>query len=701
MQSVRKSVGVTAVFSLWIGAAACGSDGPTFNDAGIDARVDAPAAPAAMLPASITLATTDCGAMTQQTVTVMNTGTADLTYSLAFSDPAFSVAPASGMIAAGASATLTISVTVPQGATAGTALTATLTATTNLPGSPHTVPVTVIPRGAHITLTPPSVGFGQVEAGTTSQPSAVLVANTGNAPATVTIAAPGGEFNRLFGTSGTLNLAGGQSADASFTYAPTNVGADSGSSAITITGVHCGTAPTSIAITGTGAVTGGVLVQGTPVDFGAPACGATSSTATVTLMNTAEIAAQFTATFPTDPEGDHVRYSVSPASGTVPANSSIPLTVTRNAIALPFVPRAVNATLRIHVDIPTSMDSDHAVTQTLTGPFLTATPASSQDFGFSPVNVARSGPITINNTGNATATIQSMSSAPFSLALPAMVNGGQTGNGTMTYQPTALGTVTGMGQISTPGSCSDPVSLTFTAGDGPYVSSIYTYGAGVSCPVTTTFNGPVYVVNAGTQPLDVSCVDINAATNNLNAVFSPVTGLAVNTGGQVGGTISAPSPVRAGTTTTTVRCTTNEPIANVYELTYGRFIFGSDFQLSATAPLDFTCDVADQKFYTVGSASTSNIPQGTTVQPAGQVVFPLSHNFTTPVLPPNMSYQNSVSISGPSTFWGVANPCLAVANPGEVVFTGSVTIAPTTSGTCSVTPASLPVVLHKGAATAQ
>ena len=32
------------------------------------------------------------------------------------------------------------------------------------------------------------------------------------------------------------------------------------------------------------------------------------------------------------------------------------------------------------------------------------------------------------------------------------------------------------------------MSLTFTAGDGPYVSSIYTYGAGVSCPVTGTFN---------------------------------------------------------------------------------------------------------------------------------------------------------------------------------------------------------------------
>jgi hypothetical protein len=589
-------------------------------------------------------------------------------------------------------------VAVPQGATAGTALTATLTATTNLPGSPHTVPVTVIPRGAHITLTPPSVGFGQVEAGTTSSPTPVLVANTGNAPATVTIAAPGGEFNRLFGTSGTLNLAGGQSADASFTYAPTNVGADTGSSAITITGVHCGTAPASIAISGTGAVTGGVLVQGTPVDFGAPACGATSATATVTLMNTAGIAAQFTATFPTDPEGDDARYSVSPASGTVPANSSIPLTVTRNAIALPFVPRAVNATLRVHIDIPTGHDVDSAVTQTLTGPYLTATPTT-QNFGFSPVNVARTGPITINNTGNATATIQSSATAPFSMALPAMVNGGQSGNGTMTYQPTALGTANSTASITTPGACSDPVSLTFTAGDGPYVSSIYTYGATPSCPITGTFNGPIYVINQGTQPLDVSCVDVNAGTNNLNALFSPLAGVAVGTGGQVNATVSAPSPVRAGTTTTTIRCTSNEPIANIYDLTYSRVIFGADIQLSSAAALDFTCNQPSEQFYTVASASTSNVPSGATINPTSQLAPPLVHNFTSPVLTPNMSYQNSVSIPTP-TLWGVAAPCDLAANPGDVVFTGSVSVGPT-AGICSVTPASLPVLLRKGTPTAQ
>ncbi len=676
--------------------AACDDGDASFIDAGRDGGgdVDAVPAPAGMLPLVVDLAVTDCGASTQQTFTVMNTGSAELTYALALSDPAFTVTPSSGSIVAGASTTFTLAVTVPQAATAGSTLTATLTATTNLPGSPHSVPVRVTPRGAHITMTPPSVGIGQVEAGTTSLPSMVLVANTGNAPATVALAAPGGEFTRLFGTAGSIVLAGGQSASASFTYAPTALGSDSTASAVTVTGLHCGTAPTNLPITGTGAVTGGVLVQGTPVNFGAITCGATSATATVTLMNSALIAVPFTAGFLTDAENDHLRYTVVPTSGSVPASSMVQLTVTRLAIGLPMQPRAFDAVLRINTTIPTSTDTDVPVRQTLTGPFLTATPAAT-NFGYMSVGGTRTGPVSITNSGNAAATLQSSTAAPFALQLPAMVLGGASGVGTMTYSPAALGTTTGAATVDTPGACSSPVALAFTAGDGPLVSSLYSYGAGVTCPAPSTISGPIYVSNSGNQALDVTCVD--TLTNDFAMAFapSPLT-VGAGSGAQIDVTVSTGTPIRSRDTSTIVRCTTNEPVGNLYDVTYRRLVYGSDLVLAAAAPLDLTCFTFTDPAYTITNAASSLSAEF--VMPTDDLVFPLFHRFTQTSLAPGSSMTNTVE-SGPGSglFHGGGDPCQTVANPGDIVFTGQVGVD-SGSGTdvCSVTPSSLPVVLRAG-----
>jgi len=702
MRRVHPELRVLAALVL----AACGGDGQTFTDAGVDASRDAPAAPSGMLPGAIPLAMTDCGATGETTFTVTNNGTADLTYALALSDAAFTVTPASGTIVAGAATTFTVTVTVPADATAGQALTATLTATTNLPGSPHAVPITVTPRGAHITVTPPSVGFGQVEAGTTSAASTVAIANTGNAPATVAIAAPGGAFNRTFGTSGSTVIAGGDSAAAAFTYAPTGIGDDSGAAALTITGAHCGVVPTSIPLTGTGAVTGGVLVQNTPVAFGARACGSSASTATISLVNTAAIAAQFTATLLTDADGDHLRYTVSPASGSVPANDTVTLTITRTQIALPFQPRAVDATLRINVDLPTSTDTDVAVTQTLTGPFLAATPTS-QDFGYAALGGARTGPVTISNTGNAAATLQATVTAPFSFALPAMVASGASGSGTMTFEPTALGTETATATITAPGACSGPVTFTFTAGNGPYVSNIYTYGAAADCPVGATISGPIDFTNGGNQALTMSCADLG--TNDFAAQFTPG-GAGPGSSGQVDVTVATGTPIRAGAATTTLRCTTNEQLGNTYDLDFTRSIWGADLALSATAPLDFTCGVAERRPYTITSAATSTHAEF--VMPTEVLVMPLGHDFTQLLLGPGSSYENSVTTYGGGSAWapfqarsrgpgrgdGVgSDPCDAPLPPGAIVFTGEVGIeAGSGTDVCSVTPSSLEVVLRKG-----
>jgi hypothetical protein len=292
--------------------------------------------------------------------------------------------------------------------------------------------------------------------------------------------------------------------------------------------------------------------------------------------------------------------------------------------------------------------------------------------------------------------------APFSLALPAMVGAAGNGSGTMTYAPSALGTVSATASVTAPNACSNPVSFDFTAGDGPFVSYIYTYGASGSCPLGSSLSGPIYFGNTGNQNLTVNCVDLG--TNDFSAQFTA--GSAVpNTGAQVDVTISPPSPVRAGDTTTMMRCTTNEPLGNTYDLDYTRFVYGADLTMSSAAPLDFTCFVTDRQFYTIASAATSN--QTPFVMPTSQLVFPLAHDFTQTLLGPGTSYQNSVTTYGGGSaqaewpiFHGVPDPCSAGGTPGTIIFTGEVG-AGTGSGICSVTPASLPVVLRAGTESAQ
>lgn len=674
----------------------CSGDAPTFPDAATDADVTDANTPVTMLPASVDLELADCGGSTSRTLSVENDGNAALEYSFAFSDEAFTIVPASGTILPGATATFTVTADVSATAAAGVELTATLTATTNLPGSPHSIPVTVTPRGAHITITPPSVGFGQVEAGTTSTGSVITVANTGNASATINIAPPGGEFSRIFGTAGTITLQGGQSAEASFTYAPGNIGDDGGLAPVTVTGLHCGNAPSSIALTGSGAVTGGVLVQGIPVDFGSIACGTSSGSATVTLMNTASIAVPFSASFPTDADGDHLRYSVTPASGNVPAGSTTMLTVTRLAIALPATPRAYDATLRITTTIPAVTNTDAAVRQTLSGPFLAVTPVAA-DFGYASVGRSRSTSVSIMNTGTAAATVQASTALPFGLQVAASVAAGATAVGTMSYTPAALGAAAGSGTITAAGACSAPQTLTFTAGNGPE-ATIYTYGATATCPAPAALAGPIYAINTGNQQLSITCAE--TSSTNLAPQFTPsplVVG--AGSGGEFAVAVSPGAPVRAGSTTAQIRCTTNEPAGNLYDFPYTRTLDGADLTLTAPAPLDFTCFVAERKPYTITSAATSTLAAPLT--PTSMLVFPLAHDFDQPTIQPGGSDSNDVTTySGGGSFRpadGVGDPCLGTANPGDPVFNGTVgVLSGSGSGVCSVTPASLPVVLRQG-----
>ncbi|HWU87200.1 MAG TPA: choice-of-anchor D domain-containing protein, partial [Kofleriaceae bacterium] len=159
------------------------------------------------LPERLDLGDGDCGGTASATFQLANTGAAQLTFDFGASDPRLAVSPRTGALAPGAALSVQVTAEVPAEVGAGEQLVSALVVTTNA-GAPRAIPISLRTRGAQITIDPPVIGFGQVAVGFPST-RAFTVRNVGNAAATVTIAAPGGEFRSQFGGAGAVVLAPG------------------------------------------------------------------------------------------------------------------------------------------------------------------------------------------------------------------------------------------------------------------------------------------------------------------------------------------------------------------------------------------------------------------------------------------------------------------------------------------------------------
>lgn len=673
-------------------AAACGKDPKVFVDGGpIDAvRVDADPRPAGTLPTSLDLGTGDCGAAATTTFTVTNSGGGELTYQLTSSDPWLSVMPSQGTILAGTSTTFTVRADVPATATAGQALAATLTVTSNLPDHATVmVPVRVTPRGATVVLEPPSLGFGQLETGTSAE-RAFTVRNTGDAPAMVTVSAPGvAAFTRSFGTAGVATVAAGGEVTGAITFGPTAAGATSSTAPLVLGGAVCGAPPSALALSGEGVLPGGVLVQGIPVDFGAIDCGSAVGTRTFTLVNTAQQPSPFTIAWLTDPQGDDARYQVSPDSGTLAPGATQTITVTRLAIALPATPRAYDATLRVHTTLPAPTDVDVDVRQGLRGPVLTASTATI-DFGFAPTESTETTTFTLSNTGNAPATVTSSAPLHVTLSPPAMLAAGATSPVTIEYLSPG-GAFTGSVVLGAVGACSGPVTVALAAGTGPY-ALLPAPELFAGCPPPDPMTTDATIENVGNQPLTISCAEQGAS--GLAPVLTPSSlTVAPGTTEPMAVEISPGNPVRSGATTATMRCQVNQPLHPVLTFQILRQLDGADIVLSAPAPLEFVCNQSATRVYTTANVGTQ--PGFLFGQP--DLVYPLEDHFTIGEVPPGDSLDHVVEAYPPlQLLLGIPDPCAGGGTPGDIAFQGSVGAGGGSGAVCSVTPASLPVILRYG-----
>jgi len=201
-------------------------------------------------PASVSFGNVSVGVSNTQSLTVKNTGTANLSVSQAvLSGTGYTL---SGLtvpltVAAGGSSTFTIGFT-PASASS---FTGSLTLVSNTPNSPLIVALSGagIAPVMQLTVAPASLSFGSITTGT-STTQIVTLTNSGNASVTLSQISESGAGFSATGFTIPLTLAAGQSTSFNVTFDPASAGNLSGS--VTVTS-NAANSPEVIALSGTGA----------------------------------------------------------------------------------------------------------------------------------------------------------------------------------------------------------------------------------------------------------------------------------------------------------------------------------------------------------------------------------------------------------------------------------------------------------------
>ena len=226
-------------------------------------------------------------ASAMQTVTLKNTGTANLTLTTisvaGTNGPDFSKAGscANGATVA-ANATCTVTVTFTPSAVG--ARTGSVAITSNAPAANIALSGTGISVATpQVSLTPTSVAFGNQTVNTTSTAKMVTLTNSGSAALTISSIAASGEFAQSNNCGASLGT--GLSCTINVTFAPTTVASKTGS--ITITNNASGS-PHAIALTGSGVASAAPVVGPLPASltFGNVQINTTSTAQTITVSNT-------------------------------------------------------------------------------------------------------------------------------------------------------------------------------------------------------------------------------------------------------------------------------------------------------------------------------------------------------------------------------------------------------------------------------
>lgn len=338
-----------------------------------------------------------------QTLTISNTGNADLSIS------SIAVTPAGAQFATSADTCTGVAVVAGSSCTINVqfsptstgAKTASLAITDN--AGNHSVALTGTGTAPAVTLTPTSLAFGSQPVGTTSAGLTVSVQNSGNAPLNVSAVGfggtnPGDYIKSADSCSPPASSVGpGLSCSIQVRFGPGTKGASTASLTITDNaGNH------SVPLSGTGAAPA-VLMTPSSVAFGSQLTGTSSAISHVVIQNTGDAPLAIgTVTIAGANPGDFGKPADGCAASSVAAGASC-------TIAVQFTPTAAGA--RSGTIAIADNAGNHTVVLSGTGavaPIATVSPASIA-FGNGSVGATSAAQtVTITNTGNATLTFSAI-----------------------------------------------------------------------------------------------------------------------------------------------------------------------------------------------------------------------------------------------------------------------------------------------------
>ena len=222
-------------------------------------------------PTQINFGSVAAGSSQQSSITISNTGTADLVVNqAALSGAGFTMSNLTlpMTLHAGSSSSAKLTFAPPNSGS----FTGNVAFTTNAGNASLALSGTGTSQG-QLTPNPTSLSFGTVGVGSSTSLSGTLT-NSGGTSLTISAASANGTGFSLNGLTLPATLSPGQSTNFSVTFAPAGAGAASGSVSITSNGVN---ANLSIPLSGTGGTPGSLSANPTSLGFGNVQTGSTGS----------------------------------------------------------------------------------------------------------------------------------------------------------------------------------------------------------------------------------------------------------------------------------------------------------------------------------------------------------------------------------------------------------------------------------------
>lgn len=413
-------------------------------------------------PASVGFGSVQVGVKQTVTEKVTNSGGESVRISsITASGTGFSV---SGIttpetVAAGASATFSVSFDPTTAASA----TGSVTVTSNASNATLTIPLTGTGVAAGtLTANPTSISFGSVQVGV-KQTTSETVTNSGGESVTISSVAASGTGYSVSGITTPVTLTSGQSATFSVSFDPATATGVSGS--VTVTS-NASNATLTISLSGTGVSPGTLTANPTSLGFGSVQVG-NSQTLSQTVTNTGGESVTISAVLAST--GFSVSGITTPVTLAAGKSQTFSVTFTPTAAA------SASGTLTV-----SSNASNPTLTVGLTGTGTTATGV----LAVSPTTLAL-GNVTVGSSGTASASLNastasvtvsavSSSNSQFSvtgLTLPVTIPSGQSAGFTVTFTPTSAAAASG--------------TITFTSNGSPTTTQLGVSGTGVAAQTHT------------------------------------------------------------------------------------------------------------------------------------------------------------------------------------------------------------------------